>query len=616
MSLLLQSVIAFVLGPITASLSKRMPSLLPILDGFILVSVTGLIVIEVIPHSMEDVGLWAIPLALIGLLVPTIIEKTQHNKARRAHDMATYFGVAAILFHSLIDGVALSLETATDTSPGIATAVILHRLVEGMAIWWVIRPLHGRGVASLFILFGVVVHCLGYLGSQGFLTWFESFPTGGLLALLGGALLHVLVHSTSPKIADQRKVPLLSAIGAGLAIIFLITSVTGSAHIDHQHSHDGIGQLIQNFVALARESAPALLLAYTVAGLIHALLPKTTIDWMAKGSHTQQSVRGMLFALPLPICSCGVLPLYKSLVERGVPTAAAVTLLVATPELGIDAVFLSFTMVDAPFAIARVLAAAALAMIVGLLAVTYIPPFKGASNATESEEPDRPIGERIVKGLKVGLCDLVDSTAPWIVLGLFLAAGLYPLVEDETYLSMIPDWLKVPGFALLGLPIYVCASGATPLAAILIAGGASPGAALAFLLTGPATNATTFGILSDLHGKKTAILFAVCVGLGAIGMGYTVDALLPEVSIRATAHLGHDHGEEGHSSFTQPGFLEVSLLALTLLFTLSIFRKGPRPFMTQVFGVPAGSPESSSDGSCCSSGEDEPPAPEPPAGGS
>ena len=238
MSLLIQSIIAFVLGPITASLGKRLPSLLPILDGFILISVTGLIVIEVIPHSMDDVGLWAIPLALIGLLVPTIIEKTQHKRARRAHDMAAYFGVAAILFHSMIDGVALSLETVTDASPGIATAVILHRLVEGMAIWWVIRPLHGRGVASLFILLGVVVHCLGYFGSQGLQTWFESFPTGGLLALLGGALLHVLVHSTSPKIADQSKVPMLSALGAVLATIFLVTSVTGSAHIDHQHSHD------------------------------------------------------------------------------------------------------------------------------------------------------------------------------------------------------------------------------------------------------------------------------------------------------------------------------------------------------------------------------------------
>ncbi|MAJ28155.1 hypothetical protein CBD41_01885 [bacterium TMED181] len=602
--------------------------MLPVLDGFVLISVTGLILFEVIPHSMEEVGLWAIPLALIGLLVPTLIEKNHHRMARRAHDWARIFGVAAILFHSTIDGLALSLGTFDESSQGIALAVILHRLVEGMAIWWIVRPHYGRRLALGLIFAGVIVHGLGFFGGQSLQGILQNYPTGGLLALLGGALLHVLIHSASPKIDNSSRVPVLSAIGAIFGIIFLITNVTESVHVgtEHTHAHDGVSQLFASFMALARESAPALLLAYTVAGLVHALLPKTTIDWMSKGSNLQQSLRGMLFALPLPICSCGVLPLYRSLVDRGVPTAAAITLLIATPELGIDAVFLSVTLIDGPFALARVLAAAALAVFGGLLAVHYIPKLKKNTDQEAAPEQTDPLGKRIIGGLKVGLGDLVDGTAPWIILGLFLAAALAPLVADGTFLAGIPDLLKVPAFALLGLPVYVCASGATPLAAVLIAGGASPGAALAFLLTGPATNATTFGVLADLHGKKAAFLFAISVGLGAIACGYAVDAALPEVTVgNAVEHLGHDHHHEHGSEGLH--LTDIALYGLGLLFLLSLFRKGPRPFMTQVFGVPTtdlgGAEEADS---CCStaildpdsatSTPTEPDPPTPPSGGS
>ncbi|OUU24283.1 MAG: hypothetical protein CBC13_03845 [Planctomycetia bacterium TMED53] len=616
LQLLLISTVAFILGPAIASLGRRFPLFLPVLDGFVLLSVTGLILVEVIPQSMHEIGLWAIPLALIGLFVPRLIEKHYHKLADNAHSWATYFGVAAILIHSTLDGVALSLGDSAGNTEGIALAVILHRLVEGMGIWWIVRPQHGRGPALALITLGMLLHAFGYFGGQGFQGAVESIPTGGILALLGGSLLHVLIHSASPKIEEAGKTPALSAVGALLGMLFVTNHVTNSAYTGsgHSHAHGGVSLLFENFLALARESAPALLLAYTVAGLIHALLPKTTIDWMGRGSHTQQSIRGMLFALPLPICSCGVLPLYRSLVERGVPTAAAVTLLIATPELGIDAVFLSVTMIDGPFALARVLAAAALAIFGGLLAVHYVPKIKGSILKQEVSEPEAPLGKRIVSGLKVGLCDLVDGTAPWIILGLFLASALSPLVADGSFLEQIPALLKVPAFALLGLPVYVCASGATPLAAVLIAGGASPGAALAFLLTGPATNATTFGVLADLHGKRTAILFAVSVGIGAIACGYAVDAALPSVEVGAATHLGHDHmHDQGQSG---AGFTEIAFYALGALFLLSLFRKGPRPFMTQVFGIPATEDKSADDGSCCSSNVVEPAPPTPPSGGS
>ena len=118
LNLLLLSTVAFILGPATASLGRRFPLFLPVLDGFVLLSVTGLILMEVIPHSMEEVGLWAIPLALLGLLVPSMIEKRYHKMAHSAHHWATWFGVSAILIHSTLDGVALSLGSAGTQAEG------------------------------------------------------------------------------------------------------------------------------------------------------------------------------------------------------------------------------------------------------------------------------------------------------------------------------------------------------------------------------------------------------------------------------------------------------------------------------------------------------------------
>ncbi|MGE4619992.1 MAG: permease, partial [Planctomycetota bacterium] len=412
--------------------------------------------------------------------------------------------------------------------------------------------------------------------------------------------------------ANPKGAPQLSAFGGLLGLSFVLFTILDPSHAHaHADHYEPLAHFFENFLFLARESAPALLMAYTAAGLIHALLPKGTVDWLARGSHTRQALKGMVFAIPLPICSCGILPLYQSLVNKGVPTAAAVTLLLATPELGIDAIFLSFQLVDTPFAIARIITASVLALTVGLLAVRFFPPLTQKQVLTEDSAESRSLPDRLKEGLRVGLGDLVDNTAPWIVAGLAFAAALKPLVEDGKFFASIPGALEVPAFALLGLPIYVCASGATPLAAVLIFGGASPGAAIAFLLTGPATNATTFGILGSPHGKKAAILFAIAVAIGAIGCGYIVNFLIPEVTPNVSdPHALHDHGSEPPTPWSQ-----AFLYLVVLLFGASIFRKGPRSFISQIFALPADDsttvdPNRAAGDSCCTT-DPSPPDPAP-----
>ncbi|MBT6968516.1 MAG: hypothetical protein HOA02_07015, partial [Planctomycetes bacterium] len=110
--MLIQSLVSFLLGPLVAILGGRVPSMLPVIDGFVLISLSGLVMLEVIPHAMEEIGLWALGLAMAGLLVPSFIEKSRFRIADQAHGMALIFGIVAILLHSMVDGLALAISVA------------------------------------------------------------------------------------------------------------------------------------------------------------------------------------------------------------------------------------------------------------------------------------------------------------------------------------------------------------------------------------------------------------------------------------------------------------------------------------------------------------------------
>ncbi len=230
-----------------------------------------------------------------------------------------------------------------------------------------------------------------------------------------------------------------------------------------------------------------------------------------------------------------------------------------------------------------------MALLVGWLVGRTIPDSAGdASPAHELAAVRGGIGERAWGGLKVGLGELVDSTGPWILLGLAVAAVAAPALEGS-WLSRLPVGVDVLLFALLGMPTYVCASGVTPLVATMVAGGVSPGAALALLLTGPATNVTTFGVLSTLHGRRVAFSFGSAVAVAAVGLGYLTNLLL-------AGRVEVFNPEVHHDSI---GLLPtVALAALGLLLVLSLIRQGPRGFTGQI--IAAGDEGGGGADACCS----------------
>jgi len=248
--------------------------------------------------------------------------------------------------------------------------------------------------------------------------------------------------------------------------------------------------------------------------------------------------------------------------------------LVATPELGIDAVLLSFPLLGADVTFARIVCAALVALAVGVFVGGRV-----ASQTTPSEVQAESIFERppefaarVRLALHSGLVEVVDHTAPWILVGLVVAAAVQPSLQAE-WLQTLPGGVEVLVFALLGLPVYVCASGATPLVAVLLAANVSAGAGVAFLLAGPATNITTFGVLSGLHGRRAALHFGALIVAVCVGLGLAINVLFPGMADGVLVLGGH------HEVSTVQW---VSLGGLILLCVASFLREGPRGFFGQV----------------------------------
>ncbi len=588
MTSLIASILALGVGPVLHRLLRSSGPMLSLLDGFNFVAISGLILIGVLPDAVSLGGPLVLIFAFAGLLVPAFLERHFKRAGRDSHFVALMLGMLGLCVHSIVDGAALiemsgvhghalGTDGASHRHMHLSSAVILHRLPVGLTVWLLLRPRYGFGAASSVLLLVALNTIVGYGFGARIFEWLPAPAAGCFQALVGGSLMHVVFHrphdrSTMTAAPAPRRWSWYEGIGGILGLGLLALLLGGSGGLLESET---VSRMAETFVSLAFESAPALLIAYLLAGVMHSFLPTGSIRWLKRGGAFSQSLRGMAIGLPLPVCSCGVVPLYRTLIERGAPATAAMAFMVATPELGIDAIALSIPLLGVEMTVVRVVAAAAVALLVGLI-VGGLTMRRARGTFVEVRTADdsdrRPFAVRVREAAGFGLGELVDNTAPWILLGLGIAALVEPLV-DGAWLGAMHPALKVVVFAVLGVPTYVCASGATPFVAVLLAKGVSPGAALAFLLTGPATNVTTFGVVGRLHGRRTAIQFSLAILGLSIGAGLAVNWLLPDLGgppLEAiTAHEGT--------------VLEIICLALlTGIFVLSVLRRGPRRFIGEI----------------------------------
>jgi len=303
---------------------------------------------------------------------------------------------------------------------------------------------------------------------------------------------------------------------------------------------DFIKLIIQDFWYTIAEMSPYLLFGFFVAGLLSVLVSQRLVEKHLGGRGPWPLVKASIFGVPLPLCSCGVIPVSMSLNKHGASKGSTIAFLLSTPQTGVDSIFVTFSLLGPVFAVYRPVAA----LITGLLGGSFVDLFDKARQAqtrpTEkcTDECCR-IGKsnRAIKGLRYGFVTLPRDIGKAMLLGLVIAAFISALVPEGFFAEKLGTGIfAMVVMMFLGIPVYVCATASVQVAAALIMKGLTPGAALVFLMTGPATNAASFITIWKTLGRTTAIIYLSTVAGCALLGGILLDLLATSADIEIAAH--------------------------------------------------------------------------------
>lgn len=313
--------------------------------------------------------------------------------------------------------------------------------------------------------------------------------------------------------------------------------------------------------------APYLLFGFLVAGLLSVLVSAETVERHLGGRGLWSVVKASIFGVPLPLCSCGVIPVAASLHRHGASHGATTAFLLSTPQTGVDSIVVTYSLLGGVFALVRPLAA----LINGIIGGWLVDNLTGSEQGREAEaavpcsdpccRPETEGSSKLWRAFHYGFVSLPRDIGKSLLVGLIIAGVIAALVPDDFFAGLFGS--GIVGMLVMmavGIPLYVCASGSVPIAAALIMKGVSPGAALVFLMTGPATNAASLAIIWNVLGKKTATVYLLSLAVCALAFGLLLDFLLPA---GLSARLGHHDTHELWPEFvnTASGVLLLALLA-------------------------------------------------------
>jgi len=340
---------------------------------------------------------------------------------------------------------------------------------------------------------------------------------------------------------------------------------------------------------LLLEMAPWLLLGLIFAGILKVYFPQKHIDRYLGKSNFKSALNASLLGIPMPLCSCGVIPTGISFFKNGASKGATNSFLISTPQTGVDSIFATYSMLGWPFAVLRPIVAFFTGVVGGVLtnwlvktkpkAVSPFASFKldiatveGSENCNDDcgcETSTEEKGHSLVRAANYAFIELLQDIAKWLLIG-FLAAALIAVVLPNDFFSRFQGlgFLEILIILLASVPIYICATGSIPIAAVLLLKGVSPGAALVFLMAGPATNVATMTVLGKTMGRKSLIIYLATIIVGAIVFGMLTNLLIPADFI--LSKIMHIHGD-GSEHEMLPAWLQLSSALLLILLMIGGF---------------------------------------------
>lgn len=326
--------------------------------------------------------------------------------------------------------------------------------------------------------------------------------------------------------------------------------------------------------SLTLELSPWLLFGLVAAGVVRAVMPMAWVARVLGRPGSGSSLKAAVLGAPLPLCSCSVMPVAVGLRRQGASPGATASFLVSTPQNGIDSIFVSYALLGPFLTVVRPIAGVLSATVVGTLVDLAgdrpeSPPAAAVDSCSTCGTDDssctptdavadlsaEPLGRRLVDGVRYALTTLFGDLLFWLVLGLLAAAAVDALAPPDLLARYGSGVGAMVAALVVGIPMYVCATSSTPLAAALLAAGVSPGVAVVFLLAGPATNLGTFGIVRRELGSRSAWLFVGAMGAIAVVLGLATDAVAGWFQVSPAAQALHDPG-------LVPGWLELASLAV------------------------------------------------------
>lgn len=323
--------------------------------------------------------------------------------------------------------------------------------------------------------------------------------------------------------------------------------------------------------SIFNEMSVYLLLGFLFAGILHVLVPQQLFSKYLSKNSCSSVLYATLFGIPLPLCSCGVIPTGMALYREGASKGSVVAFLIATPQTGVDSIIATYSLLGLPFAVIRPIVALCTAMFAGLTTniFTYkdIPPT--VINKKENKQEKLSLTQKIKNVFRYGYVEMMEDIGKMLMFGLIVAGLISYFVPDNFFMIFGNNTILTMLLVLVvAVPMYVCATGSIPIAIALMMKGMSPGTALVLLMAGPAANIASMLVIGKVLGKKTFALYLTTLIIGAITSGLIIDNFLPATwfDVSNFTMAGH-HG--GHFY----NFKIICSIILLALFVNSIIQK-------------------------------------------
>lgn len=332
-------------------------------------------------------------------------------------------------------------------------------------------------------------------------------------------------------------------------------------------------KFIHAFIDIFADMSLYMIIGMLLTGILHVVMKKDTVAKYLGPKSRMPAVKAAALGVPLPLCSCGVLPTTVYLSQGGATTSAVMAFLISTPQTGVDSIIATFGMMGLVFAIYRPIAA----FISGVAGGVLIQKIAGIHTAKELQaedqcqssdcsieehksscsgehcstdcvaeaEPAPTVSEKIKSMLRYAFVDFIDDIAVHFLVGVLIAALITLIIPTGFFesINVSSGILAMLVMLVIGLPMYICSTSSIPIALALMAKGISPGAAFVFLFAGPATNAASLTVLAKSLGKKTVAVYLAVTAVSAVVFGLLFDAIIewfslpmPEFAVESAAH--------------------------------------------------------------------------------